>query len=178
MNWTDAIPLLGTYPIWARIVVVACVVIMIGVLVLTPRQPEKASPPRTGEGISVGSQSAAVINNIVQQPSTSTAPTLSPSQERLLMLIADYQQKYAANKLIISRTDGRLFFDGNPDRGKEVSLVRDLYGAIDFSKQKDFVDLMDSMPPEYLRVFLETRYGSPFAVGITDSGSNYIRKHQ
>ncbi len=178
MNWTDAIPFLGTYPLWARIVVVACVIITIGVLVLTPRLATKADPTKAGEGINVGTQNAGVINNVIQSPPAFSIPTLSPSQERLLILIADYQRKYATNKLIISRTDGRLFFDGDPDKGKEISLVADLYGAADTSKQKEFVDLMDSMPAEYLRVFPEMRWDSPFVVGVTQAGSDYIRKHQ
>lgn len=176
MNWSDTIPFLGSYPLWARIVVVVCVVLIIGVLVLTPRRPTKADQPKLGEGISVGVQNAGVINNI--QSSLPSAKILSPSQERLLTLIADYQRKYASNKLIISRTDGRLVFDGNPDKGKEVSLVRDLYGAIDSGKEKEFVELMESMPIDYLRVFPEMRWDSPFVVGVTEAGSNYIRNHQ
>ena len=37
---------------------------------------------------------------------------------------------------------------------------------------------MESMPIDYLRVFPEMRWDSPFVVGVTEAGSNYIRNHQ
>jgi hypothetical protein len=176
MSWTDAIPFLSTYPVWARIVVLAGIVIVLGVLVLVPRQPSKESATPQ-HGISARDQSAAIINNVIQATPPSR-PVLSPSQERLLILRADYQRQYAASKLVVSRKDGRLHFDGDLEKGKDVSLIRDLFGSVDSSKQTEFVGLMESIPPEYLRSFPEMRWGSPFVVGITDSGSRYMRERQ
>ena len=101
-------------------------------------------------------------------------PVMTPAQQRLLAMIAKYQGQYAANKLVIGR-EGTLTFDGQPDKGKNVNLVVELYGMNDPMEQKNFTDLMESVPPEYLRFFPEMRWDSPFVVSVTDRGTDYLR---
>lgn len=173
MSLTDTIPFLSSYPLWARIVVLGCLVIIAGVLVFTPRQVT-SEISKTSQAISVGNQQADIINNVVQQPAPTYA-VLTPPQEQLLALVASYQRQYATNKLIISRKDGRLYFDGDPKKGEDVSLIRDLFGTVDTLKQREFVELIESLPPEYLRSFPEMRWDSPFGVAITELGSRYLR---
>jgi hypothetical protein len=93
----------------------------------------------------------------------------------LLGLVAKYQRNYAVNKLIISRKNGRLHFDGDPKKGEEVSLVRELYGSDSADQEAEFEKLIETMPTEYLRFFPEMRWDSPFVVGITDAGQRYLR---
>jgi hypothetical protein len=101
--------------------------------------------------------------------------TLTPAQEQLLALIAKYQRQFAANKLIIDRTTGALIFDGAPDRARGISLMNDLFDAMDQVAQIRFIDLVESLPAEYLRFLPEMRWDSPFVVSVTDVGLNYLR---
>jgi hypothetical protein len=85
MNF-DFIPFLSSYPVWVRIVVVLCVMVVAFVLILVPRTPP--DQPR---------------------PFSTSQPVLTPPQERLLSLLAQYQRQFAADKLIIGRKDGKLW---------------------------------------------------------------------
>jgi hypothetical protein len=59
------------------------------------------------------------------------ATILPPPQERLLILLADCQRRFAAYKLIIGRRDGKLYFDGDPKRDEGINLIQDLFGHVD-----------------------------------------------
>ncbi len=96
-----------------------------------------------------------------------SGPTLMPVQESLLALIAKYQGHFAANKLAIGR-GGNLVFDGQRDKSKDINLIVDLYGTNTPMEQRQFVDLMDGFPLEYLRRIPEMRWDSPFVVSLTE----------
>jgi hypothetical protein len=145
------IAFLLSYPVWVRIFFLFWLAIGAGVLVLVPRTSGESAPPTISHTI------------------------LTPPQERLLGLLADYQRQYAADKLIVGR-NGKLYFDNDPNKGKEVSLLRDLYGSDDLAKQNMFESLVESMPPEYLRLFPEMRWDSPFVISVTEAGLRYIRR--
>ena len=156
---TELLSLLSSYPLWARIVVLICAVVIVAVGVFARRGADKpeASVLPTQHGVAIGNQSAGTINNVFAgaAPSINSPanPSLSPAQDRLLGLLAEYQHRYVVYKLVVGRDNGRLFFDGDPKKGEDVSLIRDLFGAIDPVKQAEFVRLLDTMPSEYLRVF-------------------------
>jgi hypothetical protein len=113
---------------------------------------------------------------VISKPTASdiSGPTLTPSQEQLLSLIAKYQRIFTATKLIIGR-DGSLYFDGEPAKGRDVNFVTELFGSPEPSAQKNFVDLMESIPQEYIRFFPEMRWNSPFVVAVTERGMKYLR---
>lgn len=100
---------------------------------------------------------------------------LSPAQEKLLSIIAAQQRTFATTKLVVGR-NGRLVFDGDRSRGKEVDFVMELYGHNDAAHQSEFAALMESMPVEYVRFFPEMRWNSPFVIAVTDRGTRYIRE--
>lgn len=102
-------------------------------------------------------------------------PVLSPIQERLLELLVQYQKQFAATKLVISRKTGRLHFDNEPQKAGGVSLVKDLYGSEDPQRASDFEKLMESMPPEYVRLLGEGRLDNPFVASVTGDGMKYLR---
>jgi hypothetical protein len=104
-----------------------------------------------------------------------SGPVMTPVQEKLLGLIAKYQGHFATNKLVIGRS-GTLTFDGQRDKGKDVNLIVDLYGAKSPATQQQFVDLMDGIPSEYLKYIPEMRWESPFVVSLTDRGMRYLRR--
>jgi hypothetical protein len=106
-------------------------------------------------------------------PSPSAA--LSPQQERVLDLLANYQRKFAANKLIISRTDGTLYLDPAPSGQPTANVVRDLWGAAGPTEAARFEQLIESMPPQYVVLYAEARFGNPFVLRVTDGGMGYLR---
>lgn len=105
-------------------------------------------------------------------------PVLSPVQERLLELLAKYQRQFAVTKLVVLRKQGTLFFDDDPHKGTDVSLIRDLYGSDKATEDVRFEELMETMPPEYLRFFPEMRLDSPFVVGVTEAGMRYLQSRR
>ncbi|MER3423139.1 MAG: hypothetical protein C4293_07815 [Nitrospiraceae bacterium] len=120
--------------------------------------------------------------DLLQQPPSITQtsgemPVLSPVQERLLELLADYQKKFTANKLIISRRSGSLHFDDDTKKGSDLSLIKDLYGSTANLSQRatEFEKLMEGMPSEYVRLLGETRFDNPFVVSVTEKGMKYLR---
>jgi hypothetical protein len=108
------------------------------------------------------------------RPSSAASEILTPSQEQLLAVIVKYQGRFVVNKLVIGR-DGRLVIDGQRDKGKDINLVAEWYGANDVSYQAKFGELMDSIPLDYLRHYPEMRWDSPFVVGVTDLGMAYLK---
>ncbi len=102
---------------------------------------------------------------------------LSPIQERLLRLLADYQQRFAVHKLIIARA-GKLYFDpDSPHSETKVSLLTDLFGVKedDESRARELEMLIEQMPDEYLRRLPESRFDNPFVVAVSEEGINYLR---
>jgi len=140
-----------SYPVWVRVFFLFWLALGAGVLVLVPRTGGETTP------------------------SSISHPILMPPQERLLGLLADYQRQYAADKLIVGR-NGRLYFDNDQNKGKEVSLLRDLYGSDDLTNQRTFERLVESMPPEYLRLLPEMRWDSPFVISVTEAGLRYLKR--
>ena len=112
------------------------------------------------------------------QPVAMEAPeiALSPPQERLLGLLADYQRQFAATKLVVDRRRGVLHFDDEPEKGKGISLIADLYGAgQEEARASEFERLMESLPPRYARFYGESRLDNPFVVTVTSEGTKYLR---
>jgi len=110
---------------------------------------------------------------------TATPPpmqtVLMPAQERLLDVIAKHQREFAANKLVVGRRTGLLYFDDDKTRGAGVNLLRDVFGSEDAANGPRFEELMESMPPEYLRLLPEMRWDSPFVVTVTEGGIRYLQ---
>jgi len=111
-------------------------------------------------------------------PQPSSIPTLLPQQRRLLELLAEYQQRFGASKLIISRTDGGLHFDEDRSRGAEVSLIRDIFGSVDPRNAGRFEELMQNMPPQFVRLIAEARFDNPFVVNVTAEGVSYLESRR
>jgi len=103
---------------------------------------------------------------------------LSPAQERLLELVASHQRQFAARKLVIGRKTGVLHFDDDQPRSAGVSLLRDLFGSDDSTNAPHFEQLVESMPPEYLRLLPEMRWDSPFVVSVTEAGMKYLQSRK
>lgn len=72
------------------------------------------------------------------RPAPETSPALTPLQERLLKLLAGYQEQFGAAKLVVLRNSGGLHFDNGPDKGAGISLLRDLYGPHDATSAIQF----------------------------------------
>lgn len=109
-------------------------------------------------------------------PTTSPTQTvLTPSQERLLEVIAKHQRDFGVNKLVVGRKTGLLHFDDDNTRGDDVNLLRDVFGSENAANGAQFEELVESMPSEYLRLLSETRWDSPFVVNVTETGMSYLR---
>ena len=100
---------------------------------------------------------------------------LTPPQEQLLALVATISDEYATNGLVVSRKDGRLYFDGDPKKGEDVSLIRDLFGTVDTLKQREFVELIESLHLSFYALFLRCDGTAHLWVAITELGSRYLR---
>jgi hypothetical protein len=105
-------------------------------------------------------------------------PSLTPPQQKLLSLLARYQRQYSVTKLIVLRGRGTLHFDEDPDKGKDVNLIRDLYGSDQAQNPSEFENLMESMPAYYVKLLPEMRLDSPFVVSVTEAGFDWLGKHQ
>lgn len=118
-----------------------------------------------------------LVNNPVEHAKANLEkPVLQPAQERLLRLLAEYQTRFATHKLVVSRRDGRLYFDDDPEKGKGISLIQDLYGpGADAARSGEFQRLVESMPSEYVRLYGESRLDNPFVVGVSELGMRYLR---
>jgi hypothetical protein len=120
------------------------------------------------------SYAAIPMNNI----SVVGSPTLSPPQHRLLELLIKYERHYAVTKLVIDTRHGNLFFDDKPGVGQDVNLVAELYGDDTPENERQFGALMEDLPLEYVRFYPEMRIGSPFVVGVTERGIEYLQKNR
>ncbi len=118
-------------------------------------------------------KAAAATAIAATQPPMQTI--LMPAQERLLDVIAKHQREFAANKLVIGRRTGVLHFDDDKTRGVSVNLLHDVFGSEDAANGPRFEQLMESMPPEYLRLLPEMRWDSPFVVTVTEGGIRYLQ---
>jgi hypothetical protein len=108
-------------------------------------------------------------------PGPTQLSILTPPQERLLQVLVSLQRRYASSKLVIGRHGQSIHFDDDPNRGSRVSVVQELFGATEVDRGSEFERLMESMPPDFVRVFPESRWDSPFVVGVTDRGMEYLR---
>lgn len=137
----------------------------------SPSPPSSTRSPSTSIGVVQGH---VIIN---QGGSLASAdPVMTPVQERLLEILAKYQRKFAASKLVVGRKDGKLHFDDDPAKAAGLSVVADLYGSETPARQAEFERLVESMPPEYLRLIPESRWDSPFVVSVTEKGMTHLRK--
>ena len=103
---------------------------------------------------------------------------LDDTQEWLLGIIADYQLRYCAPKLRISRNGSGLF---RPENQTVVQVIGVDVGLELFGRKKpearrlaEFESIMDSIPDEYLRRFSESIYGNPFVIAVTPEGFRYL----
>lgn len=117
---------------------------------------------------------AAAGNEVASDQATRSGPTLLPPQERLLELLAQYQKRFAASKLVISRSDSRLHFDDDPKRAMDVSIIQDLYGMVDVRNASRFEELIQTIPPEYARLIGEARWDNPFVISVTEVGIKHL----
>jgi len=85
-------------------------------------------------------------------------------------VLAGYQKQFAASRLVVSRTDGRLHFDDDPKRGSDVSLIADLFGSVSEYNAGRFEELVHSVPVEFIRVTSEARWDNPFVLSVTAAG--------
>lgn len=97
-------------------------------------------------------------------------PTLLPAQRRLLELVASYQKQFASSRLIVGRSDGRLHFDGDPNRASDISFVAELFGVASPHNAGRFEELVQGMPTDFLRVTSEARWDNPFVLSVTEAG--------
>ncbi len=103
--------------------------------------------------------------------------SLSPPQERFLELLSSYQTELGARKLIVDRTNGGLYFDDPQHRKSQLNFIIGIYGSVTPANTALFDELMDSMPPEYVRFFPESRLDSPFVISVTEEGKAYLMKN-
>jgi len=186
---TDLLSLIGRLPGFLITAWIAWLLVFVGLVVFTGRSlkemPSAANKvkPAGSTSISqdaVGSSGAAIYQagrdiTIAKPPST---PALLPQQRRLLELLAKYQHQFGASKLIIARADGGLFFDGDRARGAGVSLIRDLFGMVDERNAGRLEELMQSMPPQFVRLIAEARFDNPFVVSVTAEGISYLESRR
>ena len=130
-----------------------------------------------GQSASVTGDYATVMQAgrdvVVQSPSQPRA--LPPQQLRLLELVDAYQRKYAANRLIVSRTTGDISIDatGKPIEG--ANLMKDLFGEVSEHNAGRLNELIFSVPSDLLRLIPETLWDSPYVVAVTEAGAAYVR---
>jgi len=126
----------------------------------------------------IGREHAKSTTAIVAPPPIGAPlrPILLPQQLRLLELLVQYQRQFAATKLVIIRRDGTLHFDDAPDRARGLSLLIDLYGLSDERNAGRFEELMESMPPLYIRLIAESRWDNPFVVSATAEGMELLAR--
>ncbi|MFP2905345.1 hypothetical protein ACLESD_09865 [Pyxidicoccus sp. 3LFB2] len=85
---------------------------------------------------------------------------LTQRELRLLRAISTIQRELGVSKLILER-DGNVLFYGDPPRPTGRSLREEF---------PDFSSLVETIPREYLQLFPETRFGSPFVITVTHEG--------
>jgi hypothetical protein len=142
----------------------------------------------TVAGIVLGAFSAFLIyygQHLVRQetrittlppiPSVEQFETLEPQQEKLLRLIHKYQVQFGARKLIIGRS-GSLHFDEPERKEVNINIAEELLGSEGHSpaRAREFEVIMESLPPNFLRMMPESRLDNPFVVTLTDAGRQYL----
>ena len=106
---------------------------------------------------------------------------LTPPQVKLLWQLYEIQSKTGASKLVISSTDGAIFWDNEKLREQyKINVIGDFYSVDkEFnSKSGEFENLIHSIPLEYLKHIPEMRLDSPYVVSVTDEGIKYLREKQ
>lgn len=79
---------------------------------------------------------------------------------RFLRAISTIQRELGVSKLILGR-DGDVLFYGDSPRPTGRSLREEF---------PDLASLVETMPREYLQLFPETRFDSPFVITVTNEG--------
>ncbi|MCB1214088.1 MAG: hypothetical protein KDK66_01305 [Deltaproteobacteria bacterium] len=133
----------------------------------------------TGSFLTIYGPSLIHKDDIKTNDAISKNRPLSPPQAKLLRLLYDTQTKAGTNKLIISSTNGSIFWDDETLRKKyNFNVIADFYSIDkDFeSKSNDFENLIHSIPIEYLKHIPEMRWDSPYVVSVTEEGIRYLRK--
>jgi hypothetical protein len=81
-------------------------------------------------------------------------------------------------KLIIIKSSSSLYFDKDDTRGKDVDLALEMYGSTSEQSRDDLIELFESMPPEYLRLIPNMRWGGPLEVMVPEAGHRYLRTYK
>ncbi|MFA5901986.1 MAG: hypothetical protein WC829_23055 [Hyphomicrobium sp.] len=133
--------------------------------------------PGAGQSASVSGDNATVMQAgrdvIIQSPPQRRE--LPPQQVRLLELVDAYQRKYAANRLIVSRTTGDISVDANGKPIEGANLMKDLFGEVSEHNAGRLNELILTVPGELLRLIPENLWDSPYVVTITEAGAAYVR---
>ncbi len=153
-------------PLWARILIVG----LVGAI----------SAAATNEAIRWvnARQKNSETSSAIEGRPIPTETVLSSPQEKLLGLLSEYQRHFATTRLIVSRENGRLYFDGDINRGKNVNLIIDLFGTDGEIERAKFRELIEDMPPSYMRLIPENRWGAPFVIRLTEEGRIYLKSNR
>ena len=109
---------------------------------------------------------------------TASFRILKPQEEKLLTVIYKYQKDFGLNKLIISKSDGILFFDDEEKRKiHQINIIGEVYGITKDHKaySREFENLILNIPGDCLKQIPENRWDSPYVVMITERGIEYIK---
>jgi len=103
------------------------------------------------------------------------APAVTNRQEKFLRAIYDIQTKFRVSKLIVDRT-GEVALYGEKPRSRNINIAAGIVdeGATQNDRTAALVELIESIPLEYLRIYTETRVDSPFVVSVTEAGIAYL----
>ena len=166
--------------VWNKVAVWGALASILGIVLYFAPQRVSNAPQQIAQVDR--SPGATVIQSgrdiIVHPPTASSShagrPVLLPQQERVLELLAGYQKRFGASKLIVSKTDGSLTFDDDPSRGAHISLIRDLFGDVNPRNVGRFEELAQGMPSEYVRLIAEARWDDPLVLRVTEAGVEYL----
>jgi hypothetical protein len=95
-----------------------------------------------------------------QESRRATVRDLTQRELRFLRAISTIQRELGVSKLIMGR-DGNVLFYGDSPRPTGHSLREEF---------PDLASLVETMPREYLQLFPETRFDSPFVITVTHEG--------
>ena len=117
-------------------------------------------------------------DQVQETKSESKQKLLTPQQLKLLNILYKIQSDTGANKLIISSTDGVVYWDNEKMRAKyKLNIFQEFYSIeSDFEgKSGEFENLVHSIPDKYLQRIPEMRVDSPYVARITEDGIKYIQ---